>query len=144
MAEPERSARREIHSGLLHYPDGGCSEFPWYARDLDGFGSSFKGEIKRRYPSPVSFEVQAPTLRSDANYMDLDPEVKDPFGIPVARIHFEWDENVLKMWEHSKEMSRHSRRRAENIPDPQMRRKSRASVSMKPEPAGWGTIRRNL
>jgi choline dehydrogenase-like flavoprotein len=36
--------------------------------------------------------------------MDLDPEVKDPYGIPVARIHFEWDENVLKMWEHSKEI----------------------------------------
>ena len=28
--------------------------------------------------------------------MDLDPEVKDPYGIPVARMHFEWDENVLK------------------------------------------------
>ncbi len=36
--------------------------------------------------------------------MDLDPEVKDPYGIPVARVHFEWDENVLKMWEHSKQV----------------------------------------
>ena len=90
--------------GYAVYPDGGCSEFPWYAHDLDGFGSSFKREIRRRYPSPVTFGVQAPTLRSDMNYMDLDPEVKDPYGIPVARIHFEWDENVLKMWEHSKEI----------------------------------------
>ena len=36
--------------------------------------------------------------------MDLDPEVKDPYGIPVARMHFEWDENELKMWEHSKQV----------------------------------------
>jgi len=88
--------------GYSVYPDGGCTEFPWYANVLDGFGSSFKREIKRRYPTPVSFGIQAPTLRSDTNYMDVDPEVKDPYGIPVARMHFEWDENVLKMWEHSK------------------------------------------
>ena len=90
--------------GYCLYPGGGCSEFPGYFSSIEGFGSSFKREIKRRYPSPVAFTIQAPSLRSDNNYMDLDPEVKDPFGIPVARIHFQWDENVLKMWEHSKEV----------------------------------------
>jgi len=89
--------------GYSVYPGGGCAEFPWYANDLDGFGSGFKREIKRRYPTPVSFTVQAPSLRSDTNYVDLDPEVKDPYGIPVARLHFQWDENVLQMWEHSKQ-----------------------------------------
>ena len=90
--------------GYSVYPDGGCGEFPGFATDLDGFGSSFKREIKRRYPTPVSFGIQAPSLRSDTNFVDLDPEVKDPYGIPVARMHFEWDENVLKMWEHSKQV----------------------------------------
>src|SRR5216683_3578630 len=89
--------------GYSVYPDGGCMDFPWYANRLDGFGSAFKREIKRRYPTPVNFTVQAPSLRSDTNYMDLDPEVKDPYGIPVARLHFQWDENALKMWEHSKQ-----------------------------------------
>jgi choline dehydrogenase-like flavoprotein len=90
--------------GYSVYPDGGCTEYPGFANDLDGFGSSFKREVKRRYPAPVSFGIQAPSLRSDTNFMDLDPEVKDPYGIPVARMHFEWDENVLKMWEHSKQV----------------------------------------
>jgi choline dehydrogenase-like flavoprotein len=89
--------------GYSVYPDGGCTEYPWYADRVEGFGSSFKREIKRRYPAPVSFGVQAPSLPSKTNYVDLDPEVKDPYGIPVARMHFQWDENVLKMWEHSKE-----------------------------------------
>jgi choline dehydrogenase-like flavoprotein len=48
--------------------------------------------------------VQAPSLRSDTNYVDIDPEVKDSYGIPAVRIHFQWGENVLKMWEHSKEV----------------------------------------
>jgi choline dehydrogenase-like flavoprotein len=90
--------------GYSVYPDGGCSEFPGYALDLDGFGSSFKREIKHRYPTPVGFTVQAPSLPQKTNYVDLDPEVKDPYGIPVARLHFQWDENVLKMWEHSKQV----------------------------------------
>jgi choline dehydrogenase-like flavoprotein len=90
--------------GYSVYPGGGCAEFPWYASRIEGFGSSFKREVKRRYPTPVGFTVQAPSLRSDTNYVDLDPEVKDVYGIPVARLHFQWDENVLKMWEHSKQV----------------------------------------
>lgn len=90
--------------GYSVYPGGGCAEFPWYASRVEGFGSSYKRDVKRRYPTPVSFTVQAPSLRSDTNYVDLDPEVKDPYGIPVARMHFQWDENVLKMWEHSKQV----------------------------------------
>jgi choline dehydrogenase-like flavoprotein len=31
---------------------------------------------------------------------------KDIFGIPQVRMHFEWDENALKMWEHSKRACR--------------------------------------
>ena len=63
----------------------------------------FDGTNWIQLATPSSFTVQAPSLRSDTNYVDLDPEVKDPYGIPVARLHFQWDENALKMWEHSKQ-----------------------------------------
>lgn len=91
--------------GYSIYPGGGCAEFPWYASNLEGFGSPFKREIKRRYPAPVSFGVQAPSLRSDRNFVDIDPEKKDAYGIPAVRVHFEWDQNVLEMWEHSKRVA---------------------------------------
>ncbi len=91
--------------GYSMYPGGGCTEYPWYAVQAEGFGSSYKREVRRRYPTPVDFTIQAPSLPSDSNYVDLDPKVKDKFGMPVARVHFQWDENVLKMWEHSKEIS---------------------------------------
>jgi choline dehydrogenase-like flavoprotein len=90
--------------GYSVYPGGGCAEYPWYATQAEGFGSAYKRDVKRRYPTPVSFTVQAPSLRSDSNFVDLDPEAKDHYGIPKVRIHFQWDENVLKMWEHSKEV----------------------------------------
>lgn len=90
--------------GYSVYPYGGCGNFPYHYQQLEGFGSEFKRNIKRYYPSPVSFLIQAPSLPDPGNYLDLDPEVKDIFGIPVARFHFNWGTNELLMWEHAKEV----------------------------------------
>lgn len=92
--------------GYSFYPGGGCDDFPGYFDDIEGFGASYKAELKRRYPTPVNFTVQAPTLPSENNFVDIDPEKKDPFGIPQVRVHFQWDPNTLKMWEHSKQTAR--------------------------------------
>jgi choline dehydrogenase-like flavoprotein len=91
--------------GYSIYPDGGCAEFPSYYDQIEGFGSSFKREMKRKYPATVDFTVQAPSLRSDSNFVEIDPQMRDSSGIPVPRIHFEWGANELKMWEHSKRVS---------------------------------------
>ena len=88
--------------GYSVYPGGGCGGFPWYHSRLEGFGSDLKRKIKRYYPTPVGFTVQAPSLPSKENFVEIDPEVKDIFGIPVVRIHFQWGPNELLMWEHSK------------------------------------------
>jgi len=88
--------------GYSLYSAGGCGEFPSYHENLEGFGKNFKRNMKRYYPAPVSFLIQAPTLPSPANYVDIDPDVKDVFGIPALRFHFQWGQNELLMWEHSK------------------------------------------
>jgi choline dehydrogenase-like flavoprotein len=90
-------------NGYSMYPWGGCTEYPWYATQVEGFGSSYKKAVKRRYPTPISFTIQAPSLPSASNFVDIDPEVKTKFGIPAARLHFKWDDNVLAMWKHSKD-----------------------------------------
>jgi choline dehydrogenase-like flavoprotein len=90
--------------GYSVYPYGGCSGYPHYWDRFEGFGSEFKRDIKRYYPAPVSFLIQAPSLPSPNNYIDIDPVVKDPYGIPVARFHFQWGPNELMMWEHCKQV----------------------------------------
>ena len=92
--------------GYSFYPGGGCDDFPGFYDEIEGFGASYKSEIKRRYPTPVNLTVQAPSQRSDKNFVEIDPEKKDIFGIPQVRVHFEWDPNTLKMWEHSKQTAR--------------------------------------
>jgi choline dehydrogenase-like flavoprotein len=90
--------------GYSVYPGGGCAGFPYYWNRFEGFGSEFKRSIRRYYPAPVSFLLQAPSLASEKNFIDIDPDVKDIFGIPVARFHYEWGPNELMMLEHSKEV----------------------------------------
>lgn len=90
--------------GYSIYPTGGCSDFPWYYGEIEGYGARFKQDIKRYYPTPVSFYCQCPSMRSDTNYVDIDPQVKDIYGIPVARIHFDWGPNELLMWEQAKDV----------------------------------------
>jgi choline dehydrogenase-like flavoprotein len=101
LDDPQREG---FVGGYSMYPGGGCTEYPWYASQAEGFGSAYKREVRRRYPSPVNLTIQAPSLPQTGNYLDLDPKVTDRYGNPVARLHFQWDENVLKMWEHSKQV----------------------------------------
>ena len=89
--------------GYSLYPTGGCGEFPSYHDQIEGFGSQLKRDIQRHYPSPVSFYCQVPSLPSPTNYVDIDPEAKDVYGIPVVRVHFQWGPNELSMWEHAKQ-----------------------------------------
>ena len=90
--------------GYSLYISGGCDSFPGYYNELEGFGASFKREIKSYYPSPIYSLIQAPTLPSPTNYVDIHPENKDIFGIPELRFHFEWGQNELMMWAHSKQV----------------------------------------
>lgn len=93
--------------GYSIYLGGGCDEFPWHYRRIEGFGPAFKRDIRRYYPATIGALIQAPSLPDPANYVDIDPERRDVFGIPQLRFHFQWGANELLMFEHAKqEMAR--------------------------------------
>ena len=64
---------------------------------MRGFGSAFKKEVKRSYTSNFYLASICETVPSKENYVDLDPEVKDVYGLPVPRIHFAWGPNEEAM-----------------------------------------------
>lgn len=90
--------------GYAVYMYGGCGGFPGYYDHFEGFGKGFKRTIERYYPTPLGALIQAPALPSPTNYVDIDPDKSDIFGIPALRFHYEWGENELLMWEHSKQV----------------------------------------
>ena len=71
--------------GYSVYLGGGCGEFPGHYNQIEGFGSEFKRNIKRYYPAVISSYIQAPCLPSPTNFVDIDPDKSDLFGIPQLR-----------------------------------------------------------
>jgi gluconate 2-dehydrogenase alpha chain len=62
-----------------------------------GWGSAWKRFIHENADRSHAFYIQKTTLPYEDNYLDLDPQVKDPLGLPVIRITGEFKENERKL-----------------------------------------------
>ena len=77
---------------------GGASRSGWTrGYSMEGFGADFKHSL--RTPGPWGFSLGGfgECLPRESNYVDIDPEVVDKWGIPALRIHCEWSDNERKM-----------------------------------------------
>ena len=128
-------------------PTGVVRSFPSYYDQIEGFGSSFKREIKRRYPTPVSFIVQAPTLPSDKNLRGYRPgserfvrHSKGPHPLPMGRI------TSCRCGSTAKQICADvlQCRRVESWNMPPMNPKCPATACTKPAPAAWETTPRSF
>lgn len=76
---------------------GGSAEFPAFARKIPGFGARFKEEVKKNYAAVISIGSFGEVLARPENYVEIDPDVRDAWGIPVLKINVEWGPNELAM-----------------------------------------------
>lgn len=67
---------------------------------LQGFGADLRNQVEQNYGSYVGFALRGEMVPNEHCYMDIDPEVKDRWGIPVARFHWQWSEHELKQVAH--------------------------------------------
>lgn len=66
---------------------------------LKGFGARFKESLLReRGPWQMSLYGFGEMLPSADNYVEIDPEVKDKWGIPALRIHCAYGDNEKAQW----------------------------------------------
>jgi choline dehydrogenase-like flavoprotein len=54
------------------------------------YGTRFKEEARRYYGSFVRFDGRGEMIPNDQSYCEIDPAVKDRWGIPVLRFHWGW------------------------------------------------------
>ena len=71
--------------------------FPSHAAATPGFGSAFKQEVRKNQGSYIWMGGFGEVLPRYENYVDLDPKVKDKWGIPVLRFHYRFGDNEKKM-----------------------------------------------
>jgi choline dehydrogenase-like flavoprotein len=73
---------------------GGAAEFPLFAPTLAGFGSDYKRQVKALYPSYAKVWLSGgEMLAQKDNFVELDPEVQDHWGIPALKIHCQHSDN---------------------------------------------------
>ena len=69
------------------------------AAKLPGFGSSWKKGVREASGAVIGMGAFGEVLPRYDSYVDLDPVVKDRWGIPVLRFHYEFGDNEKKMCE---------------------------------------------
>jgi choline dehydrogenase-like flavoprotein len=94
----KKTARKDFIRGYVINATGGQSEYPQFAAALPGYGSAWKKEVKSRYVAQARVWIAGGEMLSQKeNRVELDPEVKDHWGIPVVKIHFTHCDNDRKL-----------------------------------------------
>jgi choline dehydrogenase-like flavoprotein len=80
--------------GIQNYPGGG------------GFGKSLKDDYRRYYGASVYFAGRGEMIPNEKSYCEIDPSMKDKYGIPVLRFHWEWSDYEYNQVRHMQQTFR--------------------------------------
>ena len=95
--DPESS---KFIRGYAMSASGGAWQFPAFATELPGFGSEYKKKVKSLYPAFARVWMSGgEMLPRKENFVEIDPEVRDAWEIPVLRIHCTHCDNDRKIYE---------------------------------------------
>lgn len=73
---------------------------------VPGFGRQYKKNLRATFPALVTLGCQGQTLASPTNYVDLDPALRDGFGLPAIRMHYRLGESELAMVDDMRKVMR--------------------------------------
>jgi len=67
--------------------------------NTDGFGTELKDQLAKKELGPwyVGAQMMGETIPKETNYVKLDPNQKDEWGMPLLSIHIDYDDNDDKM-----------------------------------------------
>ncbi len=104
---------KEQHAGKLDFTRGYHIEFGT-GRHMPGLGTTsgidditggtygrqYKEDARRYYGSFVNFAGRGEMIPNENCFCELDPAVKDKWGIPVLRFHWKWSDHELRQIAH--------------------------------------------
>jgi choline dehydrogenase-like flavoprotein len=80
--------------GIHRYPPGG------------GWGAALKADYRRYWGATIGFSGRGEMIPNEGSYCELDPEVRDRWGIPVLRFHWRWTDHELNQVRHMQQTFR--------------------------------------
>ncbi len=84
----------------------GSTMFPHHAFMTPGFGKDFKKAVRDKQGAFISMGAFGEVLPRYENYVDIDPVVKDRWGVPVLRFNIKFGDNEVNM---AKDMAHQAR-----------------------------------
>ncbi|HWD19510.1 MAG TPA: GMC family oxidoreductase [Verrucomicrobiae bacterium] len=64
------------------------------------YGKRLKADARRYFGSMINLSGRGEMIPNDQSYCEIDPNVKDAWGIPALRFRFKWSDHELKQAEH--------------------------------------------
>jgi choline dehydrogenase-like flavoprotein len=64
------------------------------------YGKKLKEDARRYYGSFVGFAGRGEMIPNENSYCEIDPNVKDKWGIPVLRFHWKWSDHETRQAAH--------------------------------------------
>ncbi len=65
------------------------------------YGTKLKEEARRYYGSFIGLSCRGEMIPNENSFAELDPEVKDKWGIPVMKWHWRWSDHERNMAKHA-------------------------------------------
>ena len=106
LYQQQKAGKLDFARGY-HIEMGGSRDMPGAGNpvpeDLSrgSYGKKFKQDARRYYGSFVGFASRGEMIPNENCYADLDPTVKDKFGIPVLRFHWKWSDHEINQAKHA-------------------------------------------
>lgn len=97
-----RNLKEKETSGFIrgYGYQGGSS--PQFAFDAPGFGADFKNAVREKGKWSINLGVWGECLARHENYVEIDKDTVDAWGIPSLKIHMKWSDNELKLFEDAR------------------------------------------
>jgi choline dehydrogenase-like flavoprotein len=99
-----RNVNEKMTNGFIRgygYQGGSSPSFNFGA---PGFGASYK-EAVRKGSWGINLGLWGECLARKENYVEIDKDRVDAWGIPVLKVHCDWSDNEKKLWEDGREQA---------------------------------------
>ncbi len=98
-----RNLKRGEKLGFLRGYGYQGSGFPSFALNERGFGAAYKNAVHSEAAWSIGLNAFCECLPRRENYVEIDPHLKDAWGVPTLRVNMTWSDNELRLWQDAQE-----------------------------------------
>ncbi len=92
-----RNVKEKTTNGFIRGYGYQGGSTPSFAYNAPGFGASYKDAVRKGFWN-ISIGLWGECLARKENYVEIDRNRTDAWGIPVLKVNMEWGDNEKKIW----------------------------------------------